>query len=362
MFKKRRALTPELSRKHAFHLSIAISLTINLILILGMLFSHKQGMLSQQDVHWFMYAKFFLWHLCCNIALIYLLFEFNFNIIRSHMRADRIPWSAALGTVLICFFVSPLLAQIQWFAIGGERGLAGSAFIVFNCVKDMVIGVVVILSTRTIYSNYKRERTLVDNQRLVGENIRMRFEALKNQLDPHFLFNSMNTLSGLIGTDDQKAHAYLDNLSSVFRYTLQNKHILTLGEELAFVEAYMALMKIRYGENLTVDYHIDEQSCSSLVLPVSLQLLVENAVKHNVISNRAPLQIDIRTTDRGSIVVSNRCNPKAEKSAGSGVGLANLADRYQILFGRAISIADKGGVFMVEVPLIDESEKKKITI
>ena len=351
----------DFGNKQALIQSVTISLIVNGILLLGTLHGRVRG----SEVLWYGYVSFFLWHFGCNVLLYFLLFRFNFRLIRFSGRFDikskKKSVVAAIGTMIICVVLSPVLTRLQWYAIGGRENFAVNDFILYNLVKDLILGAIVILVTRYIYSNYKREQIIIANQKLIEENIRTRFEALKNQLDPHFLFNSLNTLNGLIGVNDEKALEYVDNLSSVFRYTLNNKNIQTLEEELGFVESYVVLLKIRYGENLIVEYDIDEQYRSYEIMPVSIQLLVENAVKHNEISNRLPLTITVQTTPSKTILVSNRINPKSGDRINSGVGLTNLADRYMILFKKAIQIESIDGVFSVEIPLmvrtIKENEK-----
>jgi len=357
MLRKKELPFGHFSNRHAFSASVSLSLLLNLVMILGIVYGQTRGAITR-EVEWMAYAKFFLWHFVCNLILYFLLFRFNFKMIRSRRKAEQLPWSATIGTLLICLLISPVLSQLQWWAIGGEKGVVADEFIFFNLVKDFTLGIIVILVTRNMYSNLKREQTIIQNQKLIEENIRTRFEALKNQLDPHFLFNSLNTLNGLIGLDNDKAHEYVDNLSSVFRYTLQNKNLLTLEEEITFVESYTELLRIRYSKNLHIRYQVEEKYRRYDILPVSLQLLVENAVKHNVISNKSPLEILIATTKQDSIVVSNRINPKLTVSDGSGVGLANLAERYSILFKKPITITETEGIFSVEIPLVQGTDKK----
>lgn len=362
MSKKCPKYTELFGKKQAWEYSIVISFILNFVMILGVLFNqtgNEARVKALQEISWIDLGKYFLWHFLCNLILFYFLFRFNFRLIRSRLRSRQVPFSASLGTLCICFLLSPPLSQLQWLVLSGNVGYAAGKFFIYNLIKDFIVGLIIVIATRTIYSNYKREQVIIANQKLREENIRMRFEALKNQLDPHFLFNSLNTLNGLIGVDDDKAHDYVDNLSSVFRYTLNNKNIRTLAEEIGFVESYTALLQIRYGDNLTVEYDIDEKHKPYLIMPVSLQLLVENAVKHNVISNRSPLSIRIETTPQNTVIVTNRINPRAEKSLGSGVGLANLTERYAILFRRNINISDTDGAFSVEVPLIDETEENQ---
>jgi LytS/YehU family sensor histidine kinase len=210
-----------------------------------------------------------------------------------------------------------------------------------------------ILFTILLYIIGDREKQILENQKLSVENMRARFETLKSQLNPHFLFNTLNTLDGLIDFDKEKAHEYLQKLSSSFRYTLQNKEITTLKEELEFAEAYAYLMKIRYGDNLNIQYAVDEKYNFFHIMPVSLQILIENAIKHNVIDHKRPLTIHIETTEHDTIKVSNAIQRKIYAEAGEGIGLANLVERYHLLFGMNVMIT-RNGVFSVEIPLIKE--------
>jgi LytS/YehU family sensor histidine kinase len=183
--------------------------------------------------------------------------------------------------------------------------------------------------------------------------------VLKNQVDPHFLFNSLNTLDGLIGMDDDRAHEYVQNLSQVFRYAIGNKEIARLDEELNFTESYALLMKIRYGENIQIQYNIEEKYRLWYIMPISLQLLVENAIKHNVISSKHPLVITIETTPNDSIRVLNAIQLKKEAEPGEGIGLANLTERYELLFQKEVSITITD-IFSVEIPLIKELADTKL--
>jgi LytS/YehU family sensor histidine kinase len=152
--------------------------------------------------------------------------------------------------------------------------------------------------------------------------------------------------------DSEKAQEYVQQLSCVFRYTLQNKGIITLKEELDFTLAYCDLMQIRYGENLQFIRAIDERYYTYSIVSLSLQTLVENAIKHNVVSNRQPLSITLSTSERGTISVSNPVQAKKESERGENIGLSNLAERYRLIWKREIVIRNTGGLFEVEIPLI----------
>ena len=227
-----------------------------------------------------------------------------------------------------------------------------------NLVKDFFIELVVLFSSQIIYVWDKQQKTQLENQKLMTENMRSRYEALKNQVDPHFLFNSLNTLNSLIGADDDKAREYVQQLSSVFRYTLQNKEIIRLEDELEFSRSYLRLMQIRYGDNLKITASVSEKYRGFYIMPLSLQILYENAIKHNVISNKYPLTINIETTDNNTIKVTNIIQEKKNADKGEGIGLANLTERYKLLLQEDVIITNADGIFSVEIPLIEKVDKK----
>ena len=229
-----------------------------------------------------------------------------------------------------------------------------------NVLKDSLIAVITILITVLIYMLSRRHQMEMENERLQSENLLVRYETLENQLDPHFLFNSLNTLSGLIGTDDEKAQAYLMQLASTYRYTIQQNKLVPLADELAFADAYLYMMNIRYGDSLTVVRHFDEVQSGYYVVPISVQLLIETAIKHNVVSNRHPLTITVASTGHGSLRVSNSMCPKEEDSTSEGIGLSNMDKRYELITGEHISVSNDGTTFSVEIPLIPAQKAEAI--
>ena len=186
--------------------------------------------------------------------------------------------------------------------------------------------------------------------------MRARYETLKSQINLHFLFNSLNTLNGLIDVDSARAKEFVHQLSFVFRYSIQNKETATLDDELVCIEAFCNMVKIRYKESLTIEYRIDDRYRSHRIMPLSLQMLVENAIKHNTISNRYPLTINIETTDNHTVRVWNKIQHKNEDTPGEGIGLANMTERYRMLYQKNIAISAQDKIFSVEIPLI-KSEK-----
>lgn len=361
MYRRKESHNLIFTNRQMFFSSVGLSVVINLmflVCVIYMSFRLKQPVFAGVDD---MSLRFFMLFVC-NTILTYILFTIQNRIVKRNLKKTKGVVMIIMGTLLACCLLSPLLSQIQWVCVGRVKYEMGfEKFMAFGFMKDMILGILTLFIIVLHHSNYQRERTLLLNQKLVEENMRTRYDALKNQLDPHFLFNSLNTLNGLIGMDDEKAHDYVENLSSIFRYTLHSKTICKLSEELDFVDSYVNLLKIRYGENLTVRYDIAEKYDKWNIMPVSVQLLVENVIKHNIISNRNPLSIQIYTTDSGSIVVENRINRKLEENPSGGVGLSNLSDRYSLLFHKSITIKQNEGVFSVEIPLLDEAKRERNT-
>ncbi|MCK9410298.1 MAG: sensor histidine kinase [Bacteriovoracaceae bacterium] len=178
-------------------------------------------------------------------------------------------------------------------------------------------------------------------------------EALKNQIDPHFMFNSLNTLSHLIENDPTKAKEFNDNLAEVYRYILSNKdrNLVLLSEEIFFAEKYFSLLRIRFGEtvSLTIDPSVAHDDF--LIPPISLQILLENAIKHNEFSEQSPLDISVTFTKSAAVVV-NALRPKSLGERSSHVGLKNLNERYKLITEQEMTYRNDGTTFTVILPLL----------
>ena len=232
-----------------------------------------------------------------------------------------------------------------------------SRIFIRSWMGDLPLIILPVIISYMLRSMHVENMIAVENETLRAESLSSRYEALKNQIDPHFLFNSLNTLQSLIDVDTEKAEEFVQQMSSVLRYTLQSKEVATLVEEINCVRAYCIMMKMRYGDNLLFDHHIDHEKYDHhLVLPLSIQGLMENAIKHNVISSKQPLTIHISTNDNNQLIISNKIQPKINKEEGSGIGLANLAERYRLKWNENVEISDDGKIFSVTLPL-KESDK-----
>ena len=205
---------------------------------------------------------------------------------------------------------------------------------------------------------FEKWRKLVDEaEQLKKENLQSQLEGLKGQVNPHFLFNSLNSLSSLIGDDPDKAEKFLDEMSKVYRYLLRTNEegLTTLDAEMQFIYSYFHLLKTRYGDGLDMETIIDERYGNYLIPPLTLQMLVENAVKHNMILKNSPLKILIMTTNSGRLVVSNNLQRKDRMVSSNKVGLTNIVNKYRLMKQEEISVRDDGKEFAVVVPLIQNT-------
>ena len=199
----------------------------------------------------------------------------------------------------------------------------------------------------------QREKIVVENERLKTENLSTRYNMLVGQINPHFFFNSLNSLSMLVREqDNDRALEYIEQLSYTFRYIIQNGQsgVTTLREEMAFAEAYAYLFKIRYEDKLFFDIDIDEKYMEWTLPALSLQPLIGNAVKHNTITSKNPLHVIIRVVD-GVLEVENVKSQKLDIEPSTGIGLQNLSSRWQIVAGRDIEVVDEPERFLVRLPL-----------
>ena len=204
------------------------------------------------------------------------------------------------------------------------------------------------------YRNWVKSLTVSD--RLKKENIHSQLHALQNQANPHFLFNSLNTLTSLIEEDKDTAIEFVDRLSSFYRYLLQmqDNHLSPLKDELNFINAYIFMQSKRFGKNLTIDLNLDDSVKNKYIPTFILQILLENAIKHNIVSKDKPLHIKLYSPGNNTLIVENNIQPKLTKVESAGVGLQNIQNRYDILSKENIEIFNNGKVFKVLVPLFEE--------
>lgn len=216
------------------------------------------------------------------------------------------------------------------------------------CVLGVLVSIFVM---RFIHQKQTME---LEVEQLRTQGLQSQLESLKNQMSPHFLFNSLTALKTLVEENPETANEYINHLSQVLRHSLQShkRELVTLKEELELTRSYVFLLKIRYGKNLNVETDIDVHYHDYELPPLTIQNLVENAVKHNEISREYPLKIFVKTQSDGTLRVKNNIKEKLTPEQGTGIGLTNLIKLYRLIGKGEVQIFQEKNTFVVEVPLI----------
>ena len=223
---------------------------------------------------------------------------------------------------------------------------------------NLIPTLIVTLCYESVYFFQSWKENVQKAEKLARVSLESQLAVLKSQLDPHFLFNSLNTLAAMID-GNEAASAYLEQLADVYRYVLVNreKNLVSLDEEMQFLDAYIYLNKGRFRENLQIEKQLLPTGMGRRIAPLSLQLLVENAIKHNVVSTENPLVIQIREEGPDYLVVTNNVQAKtilrhADREKSTRIGLQNLRERYRLLTNQSIEITSDAAEFRVRIPLL----------
>ena len=266
-------------------------------------------------------------------------------------------WAGIVTTVLYTVPVVLLIDYVNFIVISGynvDRFFSGRYLWQHVFYIILSFGVSAFIHARGFMIQWKNAvKQESTKQEIVAKTETAKFESLKNQLDPHFLFNSLNVLTSLIGENPKQAERFTTKLSKVYRYVLEqrNKDLVPIEEELKFAKTYMELLGMRFEE--AVQFNIpDNISNNELkIVPLSLQLLLENAVKHNVVSTSKPLTINIY--EEGSyLMITNNVNPKEAIGKSTKIGLQNIADRYGLITEKGVKIENNNKTFKVSLPLL----------
>lgn len=226
-----------------------------------------------------------------------------------------------------------------------------------DTIAYLIISVAITLFVNSVFvaiAFFKFWKTTIkEKEELKRESLSAEFETLKNQINPHFLFNSLNTLTSLIEENPKMATDFVQKLSGVYRYLLtqKDKETVTLREEIDFVRSYIYLNQIRFGNNLRFHIHIDPSYMDRKIVTLSIQMLIENAIKHNVISQQHPLSISIGV-HQGKVFVKNNLQRKTVMNESNGIGLNNIIHRYSFLTKEEVDMIDDDVNFYVSLPLL----------
>ncbi|GGB03885.1 sensor histidine kinase [Puia dinghuensis] len=225
--------------------------------------------------------------------------------------------------------------------------------VTINSVSATILCTLLVMTMyESVYFMYELRKSVEEKELLKRESLQAQLNALKIQVNPHFLFNTLNTLAAVIPENPRQAVDFVQQLSKVYRHILEVKDepSITLKEELEVLEAYAYLLKTRHGDNLDIRIRVAEEEFGQKIVPLSLQILMENAIKHNIVSAARPLHIDI-CAEAGRLIVSNNLQRKNQQIESTGIGLDNIRNRYRLLGGRQVEVEEGPANFIVRIPL-----------
>jgi two-component system, LytTR family, sensor kinase len=314
----------------------------------------------------FRLEEYWHWDLFFIISIILILWFGNVYI--DQQLNKRIPWINqpkrrlifqivynTLFTTVTLFVLMYIVHQIKF---GDGRIINRKMVETFLPVLSITYVVLAIQVSWQFFSALKDSMLQVEKYK--SESMSAQMQNLKNQLNPHFLFNNLSVLSSLVYKDQDKAVEFINELSKVYRYTLDTKssELVTLEEELLFLHHYIYLLKIRFEHSISIQINIDDNLKNAMLPPMCLQMLVENTIQHNEASKASPLQVNIYTEDH-SLIVENKVMPRSDKTISSNMGLKNIQSRYAYFTDEKVTISDDGQVFKVVLPLLKHFHQHK---
>jgi LytS/YehU family sensor histidine kinase len=221
-------------------------------------------------------------------------------------------------------------------------------------VAAIFCSLTVVAIYESIYFMNELRKSVEEKEMLKRESLKAQLNALKTQVNPHFLFNNLNTLSAVIPENPKQAVDFVQQLSKVYRHILEVKdeQSILLKDELDVMKAYAFLLQTRFGDNLGININVPDEKLNKRIVPLSLQILMENAIKHNIVSSDKPLHIDV-FAQNGRLVVSNNLQKKNQVNESTGIGLDNIRNRYKLLSEKQVEVTENGSNFTVSIPLIE---------
>ncbi len=333
-------------------ISLAIALVISVVLSAITFLFEREFNLDSVFVREFLYGTMmaFMLTLINSTYFDFLTSKVSWNPNKEYQRIlagflGSIPLSIA-GIWLVRFIIEIIIEKKSMDAFWENQ-------IFSNYLGSLIVTFVVLLIYYLITLYKKLQENKFKEQKIIAGNASAQFETLKNQIDPHFLFNSLNVLSSLIEENPENAQRFTTSLSKIYRYVLEqkDKELVPLQEELDFAKTYMKLLTIRFENSLTYSLPETLIDPEAKVVPLSLQLLLENTIKHNIVSDMQPLHISI-SVEGDYLVISNNLQKKDVLKSGEGVGLKNIVSRYAILTSKQVNIELDTSSFKVKIPIL----------
>jgi len=283
------------------------------------------------------------------------------NLIIIHLLNNSFSWNKhalkriglqILFTIFLAIIISTIVTVTVNWIDKYKEGL--SSVLVVNALIFSVVNIIfmIVIEASIFFNDSKEAKRKAEN--LEKELFQIKFEVLKNQINPHFMFNSLNVLSGLIENDVTKAQQFIDEFSLIYRYVLETieNPVVTLKDELEFVRSYIFLQQMRYGEDLSMEVNIPAHLLNLFLPPLSLQIVLENAIKHNVINSSKPLKIEI-FHDQSWLSVRNNIQARISSAYSSGLGQKNMVKRYLMISDKVPEFLVEANHYLVKLPLIE---------
>jgi LytS/YehU family sensor histidine kinase len=297
-----------------------------------------------------------------SIAITIMVWEGNLRI--DHWLNRKYPWITMPGKrILVHLLISTLYSAFIILSISfifnrftNSLAISGKDFLkITSIILAALVLMSVLLLTLEISAQFFRhwKNSLVEIEKYRAESLQAQLQNLKNQINPHFLFNNMSVLSSLVYKDQDKAVEFINQLSRVYRYLLdnQNNELVTVDEELVFIRSYVFLLQIRFDRNLAISVEVKKEDLARLIPPMALQILIENAIKHNEASSEHPLTISVYSAEE-KLVVTNNLQLRHQHEPGSQTGLQNIRARYRFFTDRPVEVLEENNSFIVKIPLL----------
>ncbi|SFO21918.1 Histidine kinase [Chitinophaga sp. YR627] len=283
---------------------------------------------------------------------IYMLPTFRAGAATARFASKRLAGSLALGIVVMAALVAIYQLILPQYHF--------QSMMLMYEFRGLVINLTIYLFLHLIYQHHITQLISVELEKTKADNLSAQFELLKQQVNPHFLFNSLNTLKSMVEMQDQHASRFIVMLSDFYRSSLETRkqHLISMQEELSTLDAYLFLLKARFEDGISLTVKISDAHRASCIPPFTLQLLIENCIKHNIVSLGQPLHIHIFSED-AFIVVENNLQMKRTPEPSTGVGLTNIAQRYQSLHQQQMEIIKDSTSFKVKLPVLHEDTRDR---
>ena len=334
-------------------------LVVNLLIIMLILYIFFKKILKLQDLNFFLFLGYISYYICILLVVNLLVVKkFKPDVVH-YIQKDRTNIIlATLGISVANFFLILVLSiflklfHLYVLDLGtwseDSSGFFGPVFN-FSFSLSLLYALYIYVTLNNLSSIQK-----VEQQKEIVVNVSAQYESLKNQLDPHFLFNSLNVLSSLIEEDQDKAVDFTHSLSKTYRYILEqkDKDLVPLEQELEFAKVYIELLQMRFEDTLIFELPQSIQQQGAKVVPLSLQLLLENAIKHNKATEQEPITIRIMEKSNGYLVVENNLNKKKILEQRQGIGLDNIKKRYSYLSSKPVKVEQTDESFIVSIPIL----------